>query len=185
MRSGRPAHRVCQPQRGFGYLLMLFAVAALGLGLAGAGQVWHTVVQREKEAQLLFIGNQFRLALASYYEHSPDGKKAFPLQLQDLVEDRRWPQPMRHLRRLYLDPMTGGAQWGLVRSGGRIVGVHSLSTEPPFRSGGFAQRDLRLQGAVRYDEWVFGYDSLSAVAVTADNAVAPLAFPTGSSGARP
>ena len=180
MRSGKTVLARGRPQRGFGYLLVLFAVAALGLGLAGAGQVWHTVVQREKEAQLLFIGNQFRLALGSYYEHAPDGKKTFPLQLRDLVEDRRWPQPMRHLRRLYRDPLTGSTQWGLVLSGGQIVGVHSLSTDTPFRSGAFAQRDLRLQGASRYDEWVFGYETPTAAAA---NAAASPALRTGSGGA--
>lgn len=164
--------RVCRgQQRGFGYLLVLFAVAALGLGLAGAGQVWHTVAQREKEAQLLFVGNQFRLAFASYYEHAPDGVKTFPLQLPDLVEDRRRPSPVHHLRRLYRDPITGSDQWGLIRAGGRIVGVHSLSVDAPLRSGGFAKRDARLEGATRYDEWVFGYDAPTAPATTATGAV--------------
>jgi type II secretory pathway pseudopilin PulG len=163
MRNGEEARIRLQRQRGFGYLLVLFAVAALGLGLAGAGQVWKTVVQREKEAQLLFVGNQFRRAIASYYENAPDGVKAFPLQLQDLVEDRRRPNPMRHLRRLYRDPVTDSDQWGLVRSGGRIIGVHSLSTDAPFRKAAFAQRDLQLEGATRYDEWVFGYDTPSPV----------------------
>jgi type II secretory pathway pseudopilin PulG len=178
MRNGEGARARLRRQRGFGYLLVLFAVAALGLGLAGAGQVWKTVAQREKEAQLLFVGNQFRRAITSYYESAPDGVKTFPLQLQDLVEDRRRPDPMHHLRRLYRDPVTGSAQWGLVRSGGRIIGVHSLSTDPPFRKAAFAQRDLQLEGATRYDEWVFGYDTSSA-------APTPAAAPsdaTGSSG---
>ena len=35
-------------QAGATYLLMLFAVAALGLGLAGFGTVWSTAAQREQ-----------------------------------------------------------------------------------------------------------------------------------------
>ncbi len=172
MRIGEARQCGRRNQRGFGYLLVLFAVAALGLALAGAGQVWQTVAQREKEAELLFIGNQFRQALGSYYEHAPDGVKKYPLQLQDLVEDRRSPAPLRHLRKVYRDPMTGGTEWGLLRAGGRIVGVHSLAEGTPFRRFAFAQRDARLEGASRYDAWVFGHDAPAApgAAATADTA---------------
>lgn len=159
MRSGDRLGRLGQQQLGFGYLLVLFSIAALGLTLAGAGQVWQTVAQREKEAELLFIGNQFRLALGSYYAHAPDGVKTFPLQLQDLIEDRRFPVPMRHLRRLYRDPMTGTLEWGVLRSTGRIVGVFSVSGDTPFRRSAFAARDTRFEGASRYDEWIFSYDA--------------------------
>ncbi|PZO12632.1 MAG: hypothetical protein DCF26_18575 [Burkholderiales bacterium] len=65
MTSGE-SRRVGAPgrQRGFGYLMVLFAIAAMGITLAGAGEVWRTAALREKEAQLLFVGHQFRLALA-------------------------------------------------------------------------------------------------------------------------
>lgn len=158
MRNGEVMRRTGQDQRGFGYLLVLFAIAALGLLLAGAGQVWHTVAQREKEAELLFIGNQFRQAIGSYYEHPPDGVKKYPVRLIDLVEDRRFPTPLHHLRKLYRDPMTGGHEWGLLKAGDRIVGVHSLAVGATFRRAAFEQRDARLEGAASYDQWVFSYD---------------------------
>ena len=156
MRNGDAARLCARVQRGFGYLLVLFAVAALGMLLAGAGQVWHTAVQREKEAELLFIGNQFRQAIGSYYEQAPDAVKQYPVKLEDLVEDRRFVVPRRHLRKLYRDPMTGHYDWELVKTGDRIVGVHS-------RSGGLAlrmvfdPRDAGLEGTGRYDEWIFSY----------------------------
>ncbi|MDO8294097.1 MAG: type II secretion system protein [Gallionella sp.] len=142
-------------QRGFGYLLVLFALAALGLLLAGAGQVWQTTAQREKEVELLFIGNQFRQAIASYYEHSPDAAKQYPARLDDLLEDKRFPMPRRHLRKHYRDPMTGSMDWGLIKAGGRIVGVHSRSGDKPLRQS-FDGRDASFSGAARYDQWVFG-----------------------------
>ena len=144
-------------QRGFGYLLVLFAIAALGMLLAGAGQVWHTTAQREKEAELLFIGDQFRQAIGSYYEHAPDAVKRYPMRLEDLVEDRRFAIPRRHLRKLYRDPMTGGYEWGLVKAGDRILGVHSLSGGTALKMV-FERRDAGLEGAARYDQWVFKYD---------------------------
>jgi type II secretory pathway pseudopilin PulG len=139
---------------GFTYLLVLFAVAALGLSLAGTGEVWRTVAQREREAELLFIGNQFRQALASYHSQSPDGTPRYPAQLEDLLVDPRLPSQRRHLRRIYRDPMTHSFDWGLVRVGGRIVGVHSLSTSPTLKTA-FDERDADLQGAAQYDQWVF------------------------------
>lgn len=143
--------------QGFTYLLVLFALAAMGLTLAGTGQVWQVAAQRDREAELLFIGNQFRQAIGSYYRLSPEGAPKYPAQLQDLLEDSRFPTRQRHLRRLYRDPMTGGFEWGLVRVGERIVGVHSLSQGLPFKSV-FEPRDAALQGALRYDQWVFRHD---------------------------
>lgn len=144
-------------QRGFGYLLLLFALAAVGLLLAGAGQVWHSAAQREKETELLFVGGQFANAIASYYERTPGAAKQYPAQLADLLEDRRWPVPLRHLRKLYRDPLTGDPEWGLVRVGGRIVGVHSRSAARPFRTAfqGRYGRYAAFAGALRYDQWVF------------------------------
>lgn len=142
-------------ERGFGYMLVLFALAGLGMMLAGAGQVWHTTLQREKEIELLFIGHQFRLALASYRRATPSGGIGYPLQLENLVEDKRFPTPQRHLRRIYRDPMTGVAEWGLVKSGPSIVGIHSLSTGEVLKSV-LPGRDAELSGTTHYGQWVFG-----------------------------
>ncbi len=160
MRSGNarhagyaaPGHKA--GQRGFGYLLVLFALAALGLSLAGTGQMWHTTAQREKEAELLFVGNQYRRAIASYYQQSPGAAKQFPSKLEDLLDDTRFPTPVRHLRQLYRDPMTGTLEWGLVKVGDRIVGVHSRSDGSALKTS-FAQRDAALVGQLHYAAWVF------------------------------
>jgi len=151
-------------ERGFTYLLLLFAVAAMGLTLAGAGQIWQTVAQREREAELLFVGHQFRMAIASYHDSTPGGAKQYPVSLDDLVEDRRFPLPRRHLRRVYRDPMTAGADWRLVKVAGRIVAVHSRSTEAALQTV-FGPRDAGMEGATRYDQWVFGNDAAPAAPV--------------------
>ena len=57
-RSGDGAMRA----RGFTYLTVLFMVAILAGGLALIGEVWHTSAMREKEAELLFVGQQYRKA---------------------------------------------------------------------------------------------------------------------------
>jgi len=165
MRSGdrrRRGHR--RAAGGFSYLLVLFAVATMGLTLAGTGLVWQMAAQRDREAELLFIGNQFRQAIGAYHAQSPDGTARYPAQLEELLDDARFVNRRRHLHRIYRDPMTGGFEWGLVRVGGRIVGVHSLSDATP-RKTAFAPRDAALQGAGRYDQWVFRHDPGQAGAV--------------------
>lgn len=141
-------------QRGFGYLMVLFALAAMGISLASAGQVWHTAAQREKEAQLLFVGHQFRLALASYRDRSPPGTPAAPATLDELLQDRRFPTPVRHLRRLWRDPMTNSTEWVLVKPGGRITGVHTRHGGEPLRNA-HEPRDAALSGTNAYSQWVF------------------------------
>ncbi|TXT23796.1 MAG: hypothetical protein FD134_1926 [Gallionellaceae bacterium] len=96
-------------QRGFTYLGLMFLVAVIGIGLAQAGVVWQTEVQREREAELLFIGEQYALAIGSYYENTPGGARQYPNTLEDLLRDPRFPETRRHLRRIYSDPVTGTA----------------------------------------------------------------------------
>lgn len=141
-------------QRGFGYLMVLFAVAAIGIGLASAGEVWRTASLREKEAQLLFVGHQFRLALASYRDRSPAGSPDTPATLDDLLLDRRFPTPVPHLRRLWRDPMTNSTDWMLVKPAGRITGIHTRHSGQPLRAS-HAPQDAALAGSTAYSQWVF------------------------------
>ena len=146
-------------ERGFTLAGMLIAVALFGGGLAAYGELASHAAQREKERDLLFVGNQIRQASGAYYERSPGGAKRFPQTLEDLLEDKRYPMAQRYLRRLYPDPVTGKPEWGLIAApgGGGIMGVHSLSQAAPIKSGGFDARDSALAGAARYADWQFSY----------------------------
>jgi len=101
-------------QKGVVYLWTLFAVTVAGVVLAGTGQVWQIKAQREKEQELLFIGDQFRKAIMSYYNSPLTGIRQYPEKLEDLLEDKRGPVPIRHLRKIYIDPMTRDDDWGLI-----------------------------------------------------------------------
>ncbi len=142
-------------ESGFTYLWLLFAVAGMGLLLAAAAEVWDTMARRERETELLFVGIQYARALAAYHEATPAPGKTYPQRLDELVEDRRFGEPRRHLRRHYRDPMTGGLEWGLLRSDGRIVGVYSLSSRRPLRQH-FNGELASLSGARYYTDWIFG-----------------------------
>jgi type II secretory pathway pseudopilin PulG len=135
---------------------VLVLVALVGIALAAAGQVWHTALKRAKERELLFIGQEFRLALYRYAKHTPGKEKRAPMSLEELLQDPRYPGIQRYLRKIYVDPMTGGTEWGLVKgAAGEIQGVHSLSTDEPLKKANFALADTRFEGAKKYSDWVF------------------------------
>jgi type II secretory pathway pseudopilin PulG len=150
MRSGR------SKQGGFTYVLLLIAVGITGAALAAAGELYSHVAQREKERELLFVGNQYRQAIAAYYAKTPGGAGRYPKKLEDLLEDKRYPMAQRHLRKLYRDPMTGSTDWGLIDApGGGVMGVFTKSEEQPIKSAGFTLRDRDFGSAKQYSEWLF------------------------------
>ncbi|MEO8717697.1 MAG: type II secretion system protein [Burkholderiales bacterium] len=141
-------------ESGFTYLTVLFIVAILGGGLALVGEMWETAAQREREAELLFVGNQYRSAIERYYLSGP--QRQYPRALEDLLKDARMPETRRYLRRLYPDPMTGMSEWGIVKApDGGILGVHSLSAETTFKRAGFKRRDAAFAGAEKVADWKF------------------------------
>lgn len=150
-----PFHRRKPRQAGFTLLGLLFLVALLGLLLAAAGTTWRAATQREKEAELLFIGDQYRRALTSYYQLEQGPEKHYPKKLEDLLYDPRFPNTVRHLRRPWPDPISGD-DWVLVRDEeGGIKGVHSPSTAKPRKTAGFSREYAAFEDAGHYADWVF------------------------------
>jgi type II secretory pathway pseudopilin PulG len=146
-------------QGGFTYLAVILMVAMLGAGLGATGQVWRTAQQREKERELLFIGNEYKQAIGRYVERGPGGVRRFPRRLEDLIVDSRYPSVQRYLRKLYRDPMTNSLDWGLIRaSDGGVSGVYSKSQQKPLKIAGFAPWDARLENAEKYSDWIFVYE---------------------------
>ncbi|MBU1363610.1 MAG: type II secretion system GspH family protein [Gammaproteobacteria bacterium] len=147
-------------QGGFTFLGLMFAVAIAGIALAGTGALWQLESRREKEKELLFIGEEYRHAIGSYYEKSPGAVKQFPEKLADLLHDRRFPNPTHHLRRLYRDPMTVDGEWELIRQQGRIIGVASRSSDKPIKIAGFTAEQEGFDSAASYADWYFIHNGL-------------------------
>lgn len=146
-------------QGGFTYMAVILIVAMMGAGLGAVGQVWRTAQQREKERQLLFIGNEYKQAIGRYVENGPGGVRRFPPRLEDLIQDPRYPGVQRYLRRLYRDPITNSLDWGVIRAtDGGIAGIYSKGEEKPFKLAGFAPWDARLENAEKYSDWIFVYE---------------------------
>jgi type II secretory pathway pseudopilin PulG len=138
-------------QGGFTYLALLWWVAITGAGLGALGDYWSSTLQREKEAELIFIGEQYQAALESY---GATGR--FPKRLEDLLGDANAKPVRRYLRRIFIDPMTGNERWGTVTLfDGQIIGVHSLSDRQPMKMAGFSDKNANMANKKRYSEWQF------------------------------
>jgi len=143
-------------ERGATYIALLIAVAVMGVWLAATANVLHLQTQRDREQELLFIGHQFQQALERYAAATVGAGRRFPTRLEDLLLDERFPQKRRHLRRIYFDPVTTSAEWGLIRlADGQIVGVHSLSRNEPIKKAGFDLRDAAFADKTSYSDWIF------------------------------
>jgi type II secretory pathway pseudopilin PulG len=146
-------------ERGAVLIVVLLSVFVTTLAASVMVASNRTASQREREKELLFVGDQYRRAIASYYSTVPSGQaRLLPQRLEDLVDDNRFATPRHHLRRLYPDPMTGLADWQPVVEAGGIVGVHSTSKQEPLKQAGFPLRYSALEGQSAYSAWIFRID---------------------------
>lgn len=145
---------------GFSYLGLLMVIAIVSLTATATLQTGAVLQRRQAEEELIFVGLQFKAAIRNYFEKTPPGlPTSAPHQLEDLLRDPRFPQPVRHLRKLYIDPMTGTTDWGLVRTadGKGILGVYSKSKATPIRIANFPDEVFHFEGKKRFSDWVFVY----------------------------
>ncbi|MET3134881.1 type II secretory pathway pseudopilin PulG [Oxalobacteraceae bacterium GrIS 1.11] len=149
----RPLRR----NRGFTYLGLIILVAIIGL-VGAAGLKLGSLLQRSAaEQELLDIGAAFSDALKSYASVTPPGQPQQPASLKDLLKDPRFPGIRRHLRKLFVDPITGKADWGLMYMAGNtgIVGVYSLSDAKPVKVGNFDARFANFDDKAHLSDWKF------------------------------
>jgi hypothetical protein len=126
---------------------LLVGLSIMGGLMTIAMPVWTHAARREKEAELIFRGEQYMRAIALFQRRSGPG--TLPPDVDVLVRER-------FLRKRYRDPITGG-DFLLVRQGqtagapapgaqGGIVGVVSASRDESIRL--YHDRN-------HYNEWQF------------------------------
>ena len=153
-------------QRGFTYLWLLFVLALGGVALAALGEREQTRQQREREAELRFRGEAIATAIARFAERTPIGHASLPQRLEELLTDRRFPKPLRHLRQLYADPFTGHADWELLFGPAAVVtapgAARNAGSAPPPASGIVGVRSSSARrlfgtrdGRATAHDWVF------------------------------
>ncbi len=145
--------------KGFSYPAALLMVIAVSISLMTARKQWSTIVQKEREKELIFRGGQIVKAITSYHDKEVSGKRKFPEKFEYLLKDNRYPGVKRHLRKLYKDPMTEDGKWGIIYElNGGIKGVFSLSNKEPIKKYGFSERYKHFNNKKKYREWKFVYE---------------------------
>ncbi len=154
--GGGMAHAKPRDSRGFTYIAVLIFIAIMGVGLAAVSEEWQVAMRREREAELLFAGDQLRNAIAMYYAHAPSPVGRYPMSLEDLLKDPRYPNTVRYLRKIYPDPITNSQNWKLIKgANGEILGVCSASEQEPLKKKNFSLADQAFDGKKKYSDWVF------------------------------
>jgi type II secretory pathway pseudopilin PulG len=182
MNPSSPLHN----QRGATLMVVLLMMIVMGLAAGIAGNTWRNVMQREREEELLFRGDQYRRAIESYFKMTQTGAKgALPKSVEDLLKDPRSLQTLRHLREAYKDPFTG-EDFELVQEGGTVTGlagatqslggikgVRSTSSLQPFKQKGFTEPYEDFDGAEAYRDWEVVFTPTQAQAPGAGQPAAP------------
>lgn len=157
MRSGSP--RTARREGGFTYLGLVILVTVIGLVGAATLKVDSLLRRAAAEEELLEIGAAFGAALRTYAEATPKGQPAQPPSLQELLKDPRSPAVRRHLRKIFVDPLTGTAEWGIVWAdpGGRkgVLAVYSLSQARPLKVANFDARFPNFENKEHIADWKF------------------------------
>ena len=165
-------------QAGFTYLGLIIFVAIIGLVGAATLKIGSLLQRAAAEEELLEIGAAFSAALDSYAAATPRGGSPYPPSLAELLKDPRSPAVRRHLRKVYVDPLTGKAEWGIVYLGDGETGVvafHSLSNARPLKLANFDSRFKGLDNKEKISEWRFsaGERSLAPAVTTTQSGGTP------------
>ena len=169
MRASRPGR-----SGGFTYLSLIILLAIIGLVTASALKLGSVVQRSRAENELLDIGAAFSDALKSYADATPSGQPPQPPSLKELLKDPRFPGTRRHLRKIFVDPMTGKAEWGIQYLGDKVgvLAVYSLSDAKPVKVGNFPSRYTGFEGKNHISEWKFSL-TLAGVAPSEMTGPAP------------
>ena len=159
-------------EAGFTLAIFVMVIAIMAIMMAAAVEIISFQAQREKEAELIFRGQQYVEGIRLYRQKY--GR--YPMRMKEL-----WEADPKVLRQKWTDPITGSDTWGLVFQGqegrevtvpggrnrrptptrtpvferqrddggekvGPIIGVYSLSTETSIKV---------YEGRTQYDMWKF------------------------------
>lgn len=89
--------RVPASDRGYAMAALLVGMSVMGIVLGMALPSWRTFIQREREAELIFRGEQYAQAIARFQGRTG----GFPTALDALEKGK-------FIRKLYKDPITNG-----------------------------------------------------------------------------
>jgi type II secretory pathway pseudopilin PulG len=114
-------------ERGYAMAALLVALAIMAILMSVALPVWRQEARREKEAELVFRGEQYARAIALFKFKNANIPNAFPPSIDFLVQNR-------FLRKKYKDPMTKDGEFVLIGGGSQQPGLNSPGRAQPGQS---------------------------------------------------
>jgi type II secretory pathway pseudopilin PulG len=124
--------------------MFVIVIAVMSIAMGVAVQTAEFQMRREREAELIFRGEQFIEAIRLY--KTKYGR--YPMQLKEIYEAKP-----RVIRKKWKDPITDSENWGIVFLGqeGRQVGAQGRQLAGPgarqgARQGTQSERDLGASG---------------------------------------
>jgi len=113
-----PNRRIRQGESGYAIVIVMFFLALLVLAAAAAAPTVLSEIQREKEADMVWKGEQYARGVKLYYMKT----HRFPPSLEDLTTNKTG---VRFMRQAYKDPMNNvDGSWRLIYVGpsGQLIG---------------------------------------------------------------
>ena len=153
-------------QRGYNMVALVVLLAVMSVAVTVALPLWSSVIQREREEELLFRGWQYAEAIRVF--QARHGR--LPVQLKELYEVRP-----RVIRQLWEDPLSDSGEWQLIMAGtpkqnqggqpgGQVVGG---GVGPSGRREGSPQVRDQDEGPTAFGENTFGQ-------ATSENTTGPI-----------
>jgi type II secretory pathway pseudopilin PulG len=127
-------------ERGYAMAALLVAMSVMAVVMSMLLPEWRTMAQREKEAELVFRGEQYARAISLFQRRYPG---AFPPNLQVLLDQK-------FLRKQYKDPITND-DFQLIAVGAALPGAPPGANPQQGRGGAQPpqQQPLGRGGAAR------------------------------------
>jgi type II secretory pathway pseudopilin PulG len=121
---GRSLFRRAAAEQGYLMVALLVAMSVMGIMMSAALPAWHTMARREKEAELVFRGEQYARAIGLWQQKFANQ----PAPSVDILVEQRF------LRKKYKDPITND-EFQLLGSGASQPGQTQQGTTPLGRGG--------------------------------------------------
>ena len=109
-------------ERGYAMAALLVSIGVMMVVMTVAMPVWRTQAQREKEAELVFRGEQIARGINLYMRKMGGGN--YPPSLDVLVQGR-------FIRKKYKDPMTKDGEWDVILAAGGVPGQGGPAQQTP------------------------------------------------------
>jgi type II secretory pathway pseudopilin PulG len=130
-------HRNRSGERGYAMVTLLIGMSIAAIMMSRVMPVWKQMSMREKEAELVFRGQQYARAIGLYQRRAGPG--VLPPSI-DLLVDQKF------LRKKYKDPITGD-DFDLLRQGQALPGQEQGQSQSQGQGQGRGQAQGRGPGA--------------------------------------